>query len=84
MNRLYFGDNLKWLSDRKDYPRIQIFTVEGLPNGTERIDAPPQLNPFAMAVRESAREKQTEMLNHCGKTRTKSKSQCKTRTLAEC
>jgi site-specific DNA-methyltransferase (adenine-specific) len=46
----------------KDYPRIQILTVEGLLNGTERIDAPPQLNPFAMAARESAREKQSEML----------------------
>jgi hypothetical protein len=46
----------------KDYPRIQILTVEGLLDGTERIDAPPQLNPFAMAAREPAREKQTEML----------------------
>jgi site-specific DNA-methyltransferase (adenine-specific) len=46
----------------KDYPRIQILTVEGLLNGTERIDAPPQINPFAMAARESSREKQTEML----------------------
>jgi site-specific DNA-methyltransferase (adenine-specific) len=46
----------------KDYPRIQILTVEGLLNGTERVDAPAQLNPFAMAARESAREKQTEML----------------------
>jgi len=46
----------------KDYPRIQILTIEGLLNGTERIDAPPQINPFAMAARESAREKQTEML----------------------
>ncbi len=46
----------------KDYPRIQILTVEGLLSGTERIDAPPQINPFAMAARESAREKQTEML----------------------
>ena len=46
----------------KDYPRLQILTVEGLLNGTEGIDAPPQLNPFAMAARESAREKQTEML----------------------
>src|SRR5437867_915169 len=46
----------------KDYPRIQILTVEGLLNGSERIDAPPQINPFAMAARESAREKQTEML----------------------
>jgi len=126
MNRLYFGDNLKWLSDRKEfadasidlvyldppfnsnadynvlfrepsgqanqaqfhaftdawscadaedvgrytsmlwhnrgYPRVQILSVEGLPNGSERIDTPPQINPFAMAARESAREKQTEML----------------------
>ncbi len=76
MNRLYFGDNFRWLSDRKadtgrytsqlwhdkDYRRIQILTVEGLLNGTERIDAPPQLNPFAMAAREAAREKQTELL----------------------
>ncbi len=46
----------------KDYPRIQILTVEGLLNGTERIDAPPQINPFAMAARESAREKQSELL----------------------
>lgn len=36
----------------EDYPRIQILTVEGLLNGTERFDAPPQLNPFAMAARE--------------------------------
>src|SRR6266705_1454838 len=46
----------------KDYPRIEILTVEGLLNGTERVDAPPQINPFAIAARESAREKQTEML----------------------
>jgi DNA modification methylase len=46
----------------KDYPRIQILTVEGLLNGTERIDAPPQINPFAMAARETATHKQTEML----------------------
>src|SRR6266516_2918414 len=26
----------------KDYPRLQILTIEGLHNGTERIDAPPQ------------------------------------------
>jgi hypothetical protein len=31
-------------------------------NGTERVDAPPQLNPFAMAAREAAEHKQTEML----------------------
>lgn len=46
----------------KDYPRVQILTVEGLLSGIERIDAPPQLNPFAMAARETTREKQTEML----------------------
>ena len=46
----------------KDYPRIQILTVEGLLNATERVDAPPQINTFAMAARERAREKQTEML----------------------
>jgi hypothetical protein len=97
MNRLYFGDNLKWLSDRKEFPDESVDlvyldppfndgsapqlpetftddgvsgddgptprrTVEGLLNGNERIDAPPQLNPFAMAARESPREKQTEML----------------------
>jgi hypothetical protein len=47
----------------KDCPRIQILTGEGLFNDTERINAPPQLNPFAMATLASiAREKQTEML----------------------
>jgi len=46
----------------KDYPKIQILTVERLLANAERIDAPPQLNPFAMAARESSREKQTEML----------------------
>ncbi len=46
----------------KDYPRIQILTVEGLLNGAERVDAPPQINPFAVAARESVREKQSEML----------------------
>jgi site-specific DNA-methyltransferase (adenine-specific) len=46
----------------KNYPKIQILTVEGLLNATERVDAPPQLNPFAMAARESALEKQTQLL----------------------
>jgi len=46
----------------KDYPRIQILTIEGLLNGTERIDAPPQLNPFAMAAREQKQHEQPEML----------------------
>jgi len=46
----------------KDYPRIQIVTIEGLLNGTERVNAPPQLNPFAVAAREETEHKQTEML----------------------
>ena len=46
----------------KDYPRIQILTVEGLLNGTERIDSPPQINPFAMAAREQKQHEQAEML----------------------
>ena len=46
----------------KDYPRIQTLTVEGLLNGAERVGAPPQLNPFAMAARESKQHAQTEML----------------------
>jgi len=46
----------------KDYPKIQILTAEGLLRGTERVDAPPQLNSFAMAARESAAQKQTELL----------------------
>lgn len=25
----------------KDYPKIQIFTIEGVLNGTERVAAPP-------------------------------------------
>ena len=41
------------MKHEKDYQRIEILTVEGLLNGTERIDAPPKLNPFAMATRES-------------------------------
>ena len=47
---------------QKDYPKIQIVTIEGLLTGTERIDAPSQINPFAMAARESAPHQQTEML----------------------
>ncbi len=46
----------------KDYPKIQILTIEGLLDGTERVEAPPQLNPFAKAQREAKPEKQQEML----------------------
>ncbi|TMP94647.1 MAG: hypothetical protein E6L07_08390 [Verrucomicrobia bacterium] len=27
MNRLYFGDNLKWLSDQKEFPDASIYLV---------------------------------------------------------
>jgi site-specific DNA-methyltransferase (adenine-specific) len=37
----------------KDYPKIQILTIEGLLNGKERVEAPPQLNPFAKAQRDT-------------------------------
>ena len=47
---------------KKDYPKIQVLTIEGLLDGTERLDAPPQENPFAKAQRESNPEKQQEML----------------------
>jgi len=36
--------------------------ISRLLNGTERIDAPSQINPFAMAAREKAAHQQTEML----------------------
>jgi len=42
----------------KDYPKIQILTIEGLLSGTERVEAPPQENPFAKAQREGKPEKQ--------------------------
>jgi len=60
MNRLYFGDNLKWLSDRKEFPDASVDLLYLDP--AFNSNAPPQLNPFAMAARESAREKQAEML----------------------
>ena len=33
----------------KDFPKIQILTIEGILSGTERVEAPPQINPFAKA-----------------------------------
>ncbi len=40
----------------KDYPKIQILTVEGLLNGKERPELPPQDNPFAKAGREAGEQ----------------------------
>jgi hypothetical protein len=46
----------------KDYPKIQILTIEGLLSGKERVEAPPQVNPFAKAQREGKGEKQSELI----------------------
>jgi hypothetical protein len=46
----------------KDYPKIQILTIEGLLSGAERIEAPPQVNPFAKAQREAKPEKQPDLI----------------------
>jgi DNA methylase/NACHT-associated inactive Restriction Endonuclease 1 len=47
---------------QKEYPKIQILTVEDLLTGKNRLEAPPQANPFAKAEREGKAEKQEEML----------------------
>ena len=46
----------------KDYPKVQILTIEGLLNKTERVNAPPQMNPFAKAQREAKPEKQADLI----------------------
>ena len=46
----------------KDYPKIQILTIEGLLDKTERVDAPPQANPFAKAQRESKPQRQADLI----------------------
>lgn len=46
----------------KTYPKIQILTIEGLLNGKERVETPPQVNPFSKAQREAKPEKQTDLL----------------------
>jgi site-specific DNA-methyltransferase (adenine-specific) len=47
----------------KNYPKIQILTIEGLLDGTERLEAPPQReNPFAKAKREGKGEKQKKLI----------------------
>jgi site-specific DNA-methyltransferase (adenine-specific) len=46
----------------KNFPRIQILTIEGLLSGNERLDAPPQASLFAKAEREGEDVKQEELL----------------------
>jgi hypothetical protein len=44
---------------QKDYPKIQIVTIEGFLNGSERIETPSQIDPFAMAPREQIAHHET-------------------------
>lgn len=46
----------------KNFPKIQILTIEGLLSGTERLDAPPQSNVFAKAAREDEDVEQGDFL----------------------
>ena len=46
----------------KDYPKIQLLTIEGLLSGKERVEAPPQTNPFAKAQRETTGPKQATLI----------------------
>jgi hypothetical protein len=41
---------------------VQVLTIEGLLSGKERVEAPPQMNPFAKAQREAKPEKQTDLI----------------------
>ena len=50
------------LDEEKSYPKIQILTVEGLMDKTERVDAPPQANPFLKSEREGVQEKQQNLV----------------------
>ena len=49
-----------WLD--KDFPKIQLLTIESLRNKTGRVEAPPQMNPFAKAQRETNPEKRSELI----------------------
>ena len=52
------------LWNEKDYPKIQLLTIEGLLNGKERVDAPPQMNPFTKAEIEAGEQpKQTTLID---------------------
>jgi site-specific DNA-methyltransferase (adenine-specific) len=47
---------------QKDYPKIQLLTIAGVLDKAQRVDAPPQMNPFAKAQREAEPEKQTDLI----------------------
>jgi hypothetical protein len=39
-----------------------LLTIEGLLDNTERVDAPPQMNPCAKAQHEAKPEKQADLI----------------------
>jgi site-specific DNA-methyltransferase (adenine-specific) len=47
---------------QKEYPKIQILTIDDLLTGKRQVNAPPQANPFFKAEREDTSGKQPEML----------------------
>jgi len=64
--KFYWNTRSKQLQKQRDAggsdPKIQILTIEGLLSGKERVEAPPQLNPFAKAQREGKAEKQADLI----------------------
>lgn len=46
----------------KDYPKIQLLTIEGWLSGNERVNASPQLSPFGKAQGEAKPQKQTDLI----------------------
>jgi site-specific DNA-methyltransferase (adenine-specific) len=50
------------LDEEKSYPKIQILTVEGMMNKTERLDAPPMARTMPKTEREALREKQQHLV----------------------
>ncbi|MEY2878695.1 MAG: hypothetical protein RLZZ15_1075 [Verrucomicrobiota bacterium] len=45
-----------------EFPKLQILTIAGLLDGSERLNAPPSASAFARAEVEGTAEKQTELL----------------------
>ena len=56
-----FTDTWSWAAAAEAYYQF-IDTIEGLLDNTERVDVPPQTNPFAKAQREAKPQKQTDRI----------------------
>src|SRR5438105_7650491 len=72
MNRLYFGDNLKWLSDRKEFPDTSVDLVYLDPPFNSNADynvlfrepsEPLETKPTSKKARGSAPEKTSTSTN---------------------